>query len=92
LFLVWFVVGNYAFIPGGSVVAAPPAVGGTGAAADATLPLPAASDESAVAGSDDSTSTEVDDTAKESQPVSDTDESPADETSTPTDDAGQEQP
>ena len=87
VFLVWFVVGNYSFIPGGPVVGAAPA-------AAAPLPLPAASDQSAVDDSGDSASTEIGepaDSAAESQAGVNNDE-PSAETSTPTDDAGEEQP
>ena len=95
VFLVWFVVGNYAFIPGGPVVATSSAVSGMGTAADDSLPLPAARDEVAVDDSGDSPSTEVGDTgdsAVESQAGVENDDPPAADASTPAGDAETGQP
>ncbi len=95
VFLVWFVVGNYSFIPGGPVVPTLPAVSDTGMAADDSLPLPAVSGEIATDDSGESPSTEVsepDDSAAESPAGVDNDESPAADASPPTGDAGAGQP
>ncbi|MCH7627871.1 MAG: preprotein translocase subunit SecG [Proteobacteria bacterium] len=95
VFLVWFVVGNYAFIPGGRVVPTSPAVSDTGTAADDSLPLPAAGVEVAIDDSGDSPSTEVgepDDSAVESQAGVDNNVDPAADASPPAGDAGAGQP
>lgn len=95
VFLVWFVVGNYAFIPGGPMISTSPAVSDTGTAADDSLPLPGASGEIAIDESGDSPSTAVsdtDDSAVESQAGVDNDEPPGADASPPTGDAGVEQP
>lgn len=95
VFLVWFVVGNYAFVPGGSVVSTSPAVTAPGPAADESLPLPPVSAELVTDDSGESPSTavsETDDSAAESQAGVDNDEPPADDASPPAGDAGAEQP